>query len=224
MDNASQTRVIYWDGKPVANDKGGGRTGKTGAFSIGASTVFGGRWFHGGIEEAGLWDRALTAAEVTSIYATAKPAATSAAAISATAGSASQFPTTAKVEVGDNDGNMLPLKPEEKVAILFLTAIQQIENDCQSGSTKRACAMTQVKDHLKFDPATDNSYTYTLGTNGSAWEVRATAKKPGLLNFYFMQRSWPGSTLATFNRTGAAGAIDIEIGNRSIEGDSFAAR
>ena len=43
MDNASQTRVIYWDGKPVANDKGGGRTGKTGAFSIGASTVFGGR-------------------------------------------------------------------------------------------------------------------------------------------------------------------------------------
>src|ERR1039458_5365964 len=39
MDTASQTRVIYWDGKTVASDKGGGRTGKTGAFSIGASTV-----------------------------------------------------------------------------------------------------------------------------------------------------------------------------------------
>jgi hypothetical protein len=75
MDTASQTRVIYWDGKPVANDKGGGRTGKSGAFSIGASTVFGGRWFQGGIEEAALWNRALTAAEVVSIYAAVKPSA-----------------------------------------------------------------------------------------------------------------------------------------------------
>ena len=159
-----------------------------------------------------------------SIYATARPAATSAAATNVTSPGASQFPTTAKVEVGDNDGNMLPLKPEEKVAILFLTAIQQIENECQSGSSKLACTMAQVRTHLKFDPATDSSYNYTLGINGMAWEVRATAKKPGLLNFYFMQRSWPGSTLATFNRAAAAGAIDIEIGNRSIEGDSFVGR
>jgi hypothetical protein len=227
MDNATQTRVIYWDGKPAANDKGGGRTGKTGMFSVGASTVFGGRWFDGGMEEAALWNRALTAAEVASIYATAKPAAVSAPATGPAASAApgvSPFPTTAKVEVGDNDGNMLPLKPEEKVAILFLTAIQQIENDCQSDSAKRACPMAQVKAHLKFDPAADPAYTYTLGINGMAWEVRATAKKPGLLGFYFMQRSWPGSALATYNRAGTAGAIDIEIGNRSIEGDSFVSR
>jgi hypothetical protein len=37
---------------------------KTGVFSIGASTVFGGRFFNGGIEEAALWDRALRAAEI----------------------------------------------------------------------------------------------------------------------------------------------------------------
>jgi len=226
MDTASQTRVFYWDGKPVANDKGGGRTGKNSAFSIGASEVFGGRWFHGGLEEAALWDRALTAAEVASIYAAAGPGG--ATAPSAGSG-ASLFPTTAKVEVGENDGKDIPLKPEEKVAVLFLSAIQQIENDCQSSDSKLACSMDQMRtagaghsQHLKFDPRTDPNYTYTVGINGMAWEARATPKKPGLIGFYFMQRAWPGSTLATYNRAGAAGVIDIEIGNRSIDGDSFA--
>ena len=55
--------MIYWDGKPVASDRGGGRTGKTGAFSIGASTVFGGRFFKGGVEDVGFWNRALKATE-----------------------------------------------------------------------------------------------------------------------------------------------------------------
>jgi hypothetical protein len=44
------------------------------------------------------------------------------------------------------------------------------------------------------------------------------------MGFYFMQRSWPGSPLATYNRSGTAAVIDTEIGNRSIEGDSFATR
>jgi hypothetical protein len=225
MDNASQTRVIYWDGKPVANDKGGGRTGKSGIFSIGASTVFGGRWFQGGMQEAALWDRALTAAEVASIYAAAKPAGVT----RSTAAGSGAFPTTAKVEVGENDGKMIPLKREEQIAILFLTAIGQIESDCMSGSAKRACSMDQMMtsdashpEHLKFDPRTDPNYSYTLAVNGTAWEARATPKKPGLLGFYFMQRSWPGSPLATYNRSGTATVIDTEIGRRSIEGDSFA--
>jgi hypothetical protein len=231
MDNASQTRVIYWDGKPVASDKGGGRTGKTGIFSIGASTVFGGRWFQGGMEEAALWDRALTAVEVASIYAAAKPAAAPAGVSRSTAPGSGALPTTAKVEVGENTGNMIPLKREEQIAILFLTAIQQIETECMSGSAKRACSMDQIMtsdashpEHLKFDPKTDPNYTYTLAVNGTAWEARATPKKPGLLGFYFMQRSWPGSPLATYNRSGTAAVIDTEIGNRSIEGDSFATR
>jgi hypothetical protein len=231
MDSASQTRVIYWDGKPVANDKGGGRAGKTGVFSIGASTVFGGRWFQGGMEEAALWDRALTAAEVVSIYATAKPAGAAAGVSRSAAPGSGAFPTTAKVEVGENTGNMIPLKREEQIAILFLAAIQQIETECMSGSAKRACSMEQLMtsdashpEHLKFDPKTDPNYTYTLAVNGTAWEAHATAKKPGLLGFYFMQRSWPGSPLATYNRSGTAAVIDTEIGNRSIDGDSFATR
>ena len=227
MDAASQTRVIYWDGKPVASDKGGGRTGKTGAFSIGASTVFGGRWFQGGMQEAALWDRALTAVEVASIYAAAKPAAAGVSRF--TAPGAGAFPMTAKVEVGENDGNMIPLKREEQIAILFLTAIQEIETECMSGSAKRACSLDQLmtsdvshSEHLKFDPKTDPNYIYTVAVNGTAWEANATPKTPGLLSFYFMQRSWPGSPLATYSRSGTARVIDTEIGNRSIEGDSFA--
>jgi hypothetical protein len=141
------------------------------------------------------------------------------------------FPTTAKVEVEENTGTMLPLKREEQIAILFLSAIQQIETECMSGSAKRACSMQQIMvsdashpEHLKFDPKTDPNYSYTLAVNGTAWEAHATAKKPGLLGFYFMQRSWPGSPLATYNRSGTAAVIDTEIGNRSIDGDSFATR
>jgi Concanavalin A-like lectin/glucanases superfamily len=59
MDLALRARTIYWDGKLVAHDAGGGEAGKKAAFSIGASTVFGGRWLHGGVEEVALWDHAL---------------------------------------------------------------------------------------------------------------------------------------------------------------------
>ncbi|HXP87485.1 MAG TPA: LamG domain-containing protein [Bryobacteraceae bacterium] len=171
VDTASQTRVIYWDGKPAATDKGGGRAGKTGIFSIGASTVFGGRFFKGGIDEVALWDRALTGAEVATMYAAAKASSAVTAApgaapvgVSATTG---QFPTTAKVEVDDSNGP-LKLKREEQIAILFLTAIQSIESDCQNRAN-RACTMAELAagpvaangariDHLKFDPKTDPRY------------------------------------------------------------------
>jgi hypothetical protein len=76
---------------------------------------------------------------------------------------------------------------------------------------------------LKFDPKLDPNYTYTVAASGLAWEAHANAKKPGLLGFYFFSRSFPQSTV-TYNSAGAAGVIDMELGGRSIEGDSFAAR
>jgi hypothetical protein len=68
LDTATRTRAIYWDGKLVAHDQGGGKAGKTAALSIGASTVFGGRWFDGGIEQVALWNRALKSTEVSALY------------------------------------------------------------------------------------------------------------------------------------------------------------
>jgi hypothetical protein len=231
VDTVSQTRVIYWDGKPAATDKGGGRAEKTGTFSIGASTIFGGRFFKGGIDEVGLWNRALQASEVAAIYSAAKLTDASSGG-GASAASSGLFPTDAKVEVEDSDGPVR-LKREEQIALLFLTTIQQIQSDCQYHA-KRACNFDQLLtggaaadgahlDRLKFDPRTDPNYTYTVAANGFAWEAHATAKKPGLLGFYFFSRSFPQVTV-TYNPAGTAGVIDKELGTRSVEGNSFQVR
>jgi hypothetical protein len=140
--------------------------------------------------------------------------------------------TTAQVEVGDEKGPV-KLRREEEIAIMFLSGIQQIESDCQD-HLKQACTMAQVMSgvtapdrartgHLKFDPKMDPNYTYTINANGLAYEAHATAKKPGLIGFYWMSRSFP-TVLATYNRNGTAQVIDTEIGNRSISGDSFQAQ
>jgi hypothetical protein len=229
LDTATHTRVIYWDGKQVATDHGGGEAGKTGLFSVGASTVFSGRYFKGGIAETALWNRALRASEVTAIYATAKPMAASggsgaAPAMAGMVGMAGMgagsgpFATTAKIEVDDSKGQVA-LKRPEQIAIMFLTAIQQIELNCQLNE-KHACGMDEVAGRLKFDPKADPNYAYTLGANGVAWEAHANAKKPGLMGFCFLSNG-VANVKATYNRGGTAGAIDDELTGRSIDGDSF---
>jgi len=246
LDTASQTRVIYWDGKPVATDKGGGRAGKTGIFSIGASTVFGGRFFKGGIEEVALWNHALKSTEVATIYAASKSTASAAGGTANTgssAGSSSKattsapgtgaFATTAKVEAEDDNGP-IALKREEKIALMFLTAIQELEYDCQNRA-KKACNMDQLLSgtfpdgshggRFKFDPRTDPNYTYVLAasTSSAAWEAHANPKKPGLSGFYFFSTGFP-TVSAYYNPAGPAALIDKQLTGRGIEGDSFAAR
>src|SRR5690348_16055620 len=69
-------RHIYWDGASVAADQGAkGMGAKTTVFTIGASELFKGRFLHGGVDEVALWDHALSAAEVASIYKAADPSA-----------------------------------------------------------------------------------------------------------------------------------------------------
>ena len=137
LDTVSKARSLYWDGKQVAHDMGGGTSNKQNAFSIGASTTWGDRWLKGGVAEAALWNRALKAAEVTSIYASANGAASGVApahAASTGSGAAASgtgpFATTAKIEINDTKGPM-QLKRPEQIAILFLTGMEQIERDCQ---------------------------------------------------------------------------------------------
>ncbi len=237
LDTQTQTRVIYWDGKPVAHDKGSGEAGKKNLFSVGESTVFTGRFFKGGIQEAALWNRALKASEVAAIYAacsvTPFPVAASSATPSASTGAAlpttGPFATKAKVEVEDSNGPV-QLRREEQIAYMFLSAIENIEHDCQL-TLQHVCPMAQILsgaypsgthiEHLKFDPnKTDPNYTYTLAANGMAWEAHANPKKPGLKGFCFMARTI-GTTTATYNPTRSAGWTDIELGNRGMEGDSF---
>jgi len=226
LDTVSKARALYWDGKLVAKDTGGGEPHKTAVFSVGASTYFGGRWFKGGIEQVALWDRALKPAEVSAIYAAAGAsggaAPTGAGAASSGAGS---IATTAKVEAEDAKGP-LQLKREEQIAVIFLSDIEVIEHECQL-NVQRSCSMSELmtaapgREHLKIDlNKVDSNYAYTLATGGMAWEVHANAKKPGLKGFCFMSRS-VGTTVTTYSTTGKSGWVDTEIGNRGVEGDSF---
>jgi Concanavalin A-like lectin/glucanases superfamily len=234
LDTASHTRALYWDGKLVAHDGGGGQAGKTAPFSIGASTVFSGRWFKGGIEEVALWNRPLQASEVSSIYAASGASASTSATGSATGAAPTPttgpFATKADVDIEDSKGKV-NLKREEQIAYMFLSAIEVTEHECQL-DLQHACTMDQMLsgsypagshiEHLKFDPnKTDPNYTYTLAAGGMAWEAHANAKKPGLLGFCFMARD-VGTVIVTIGKTGKAGWVDDAIGNRGMSGDSFA--
>ncbi len=248
MDTPTNTRVLYWDGKVAATDKGGGRAGKTSTFSIGASTVFGGRWFQGGIEEVALWNRALRRGEVAEIYAAASTTAAGAGegdharddrdhdrggeyshGEAAAEPGAGPFATTAKIEIEDSRGP-IRLKREEQIAFLFLSAIATLENTCQV-EAQHACTMQELLtggkapngwhlDHLKFDPAGDPNYTYVLNTNGMIWEAHANPKKPGIGGFYFMSNGSPTSS-SYYNPAGDASLISDQLTSTSIEGDTF---
>jgi hypothetical protein len=238
MDKATQKRVIYWDGKPVANDKGGGISGKVNVFTIGASSVFSGRFFHGSVDDAGIWNRALSASEVAAIYtaAGAPPSGSSASgaapAASGPTPTTGPFATKATVDLEEVNGAKIQLKREEQIAYMFMSAFQVIELNCQL-TLKKACSLNQMItasyppegksiEHLKFDPnKTDPNYTYTVATNGTVWEAHANPKKPGLRGWCFMARD-VGSVIMTYNKTGPSGYTDTPLGNTGVSGDGFA--
>ncbi len=66
--DAAGRRAIFWDGKLAAMDAEGGTPNKTTAFTIGASTVFSGRWFRGCIDDVALWNKVLNSGEVSALY------------------------------------------------------------------------------------------------------------------------------------------------------------
>lgn len=219
VDTAAHTRAIYWDGKLMASDQRGGISSKKGTFSIGASTVFGGRFLKGGIKEVALWDHALNPREAAAIWAAGRPKTVSRTSATSPPAGRGAFATIAKVEAWDSSGP-IQLKREEQIALMFLTAIQEIESDCQ-GQRKTACTYDQVVGRLRFDPKADPNYTYTLAASGMAWEAHATAKRPGLDGFYFFSSRSALTTDAYYSTSGTASATDRELTDRSIAGDSF---
>ena len=239
LDTATHTRALYWDGKSVATDKGGGEAGKKNVFTIGASSVFSGRFFRGAIDEVGLWNHALKATEVAAIYAAASASSSEAGAATASASvpagsvptaTSGPFASKATVEIEDAHGPV-QLNRNEQIAYMFLSAIEVIEHECQL-DIQRTCPLDQLLsgaypkgsgiDRLKFDPnKADPNYTYTLSVNEMAWEAHATAKKPGLKGFCFMSRD-VGTTIVTYSNSGPAGWTSTALGNRGMSGDSFA--
>jgi hypothetical protein len=240
LDTATHIRTIYWDGKSVATDKGGGEPNKKTVFTFGASSYFADRFFKGAIDDVGLWNRALRASEVAAIYASAGASPSGAASSPATPAPAAPgstpttgpFATKATFDLEEVGGAKISLKREEQIAFMFLSGIEIIEHNCQL-TLQKTCPLNQIiagsyppagKDieHLKFDPnKTDPNYTYTLATNGMVWEAHANPKRPGLRGWCFMARD-VGTVIMTYNKTGPSGYTDTPLGNTGISGDSFA--
>ena len=141
--------------------------------------------------------------------------------------------TTAKVSITAH-GQALSLQRDEQIALMFLTAISSLEDDCMRHAG-RGCSMDELVNggvqgadkwkinRLKFDPRTsDPNYTYTLNAGDTNWEAKATPKKPGLGGFYFVKAGF-GFAKAFYSPKGEASIASTETDGYSIEGDIFVA-
>lgn len=67
FDTVAGTRAVYIDGNLVNRNAPGPHSANNAPFSIGYSTVWGNRWFPGGISDVAIFDRALTDVEITGL-------------------------------------------------------------------------------------------------------------------------------------------------------------
>jgi len=139
--------------------------------------------------------------------------------------------TPGRVSAWDSSGP-IKLKRGEQIAILFLAAFEKIEGDCQS-RLKHTCTLQQLVagpldaggsllGRLKFDPASDPNFSYTLVASGMKWEAHADARMPGLRGFCAVSEGLPLARF-THNPTGRAGTADKML-SCSYTGDFFAVR
>lgn len=144
---------------------------------------------------------------------------------------AGPFATKAKVEVKTGD-TVIPLKREEQIAFMFVTAINSLEDDCQRHAAEPCTLEALIRrpkpqdpdwpvGKLKFDPnASDPNYTYKVVLEDRKWQVWADPRKPGLGGFY-IKHAFSGGTW--YNPAGPATEKDEKITEHSIAGDLFMA-
>ena len=108
---------------------------------------------------------------------------------------AGPFATQAKVEVKSED-TVIPLKREEQIAFMFVSAIDSLEDDCGRHAAEPCTLAALVRGpkpketdwpmgKLKFDPTTtDPNYTYKVVLEERKWQIWANPRKPGLGGFY----------------------------------------
>ncbi len=107
------------------------------------------------------------------------------------------FGTTGKAVIKTQDGKVIPLKREEQIAFMFVSAINDLEHNCDFGAATEPCTLEALirgpkSKHasspigkLKFDPnATDPNYTYKVVLEDGEWKIWANPRKPGLGGFY----------------------------------------
>ena len=133
------------------------------------------------------------------------------------------FGTTGKAVIKTQDGKVIPLKREEQVALMFVTAIDELEHNCESYAAE-PCSLEALvrgpksKDpgspvgKLKFDPnATDPNYVYKVVLKDFDWMIWANPRKPGLGGFY---QEFIGTW---YNPAGPVTKKDTQIGESRID-------
>jgi hypothetical protein len=131
-----------------------------------------------------------------------------------------------KVQVKDRQGGEIKLKPEEKMAFLFMETISSLETDCHY-ALHRPCSLeelvkgpqpgSQNTGRLKFNPALDENYEYIITVSSEGWEGQATPKSAGLGGLFYdgknrsMARSY-------FNAEGRATSQSTALGDAVVMG------
>jgi hypothetical protein len=109
-----------------------------------------------------------------------------------------------------DDGTDMKLKPQEAVALLFLSAIVDCQIPCDL-QFNRYCSIAELVKGVKTDsgvnglsrdPAQDTNYRYILTLSGKNYQIAAVPRRPGLGGWLFVNGT--SSTAYYFNPNGPA--------------------
>lgn len=137
--------------------------------------------------------------------------------------------TTATVLIKDEQGVEVRLKQEERIAVMFMEAISFIEDDCHL-HLSRYCSLPELVagphspnwniGRLKYDPARDTNYKYTLTITARGWNAGASPQHPGLGGlFYNLDHGLIVDR--HYNPNGPASVRDKKLGETSVSGELF---
>jgi hypothetical protein len=137
--------------------------------------------------------------------------------------------TQAKGTVKDMQGIEIKLKQEEKIALIFMQTISSMEDDCHRHLDRR-CSLAELVagpkspgwniGKLKYDPAKDPNYKYTITISGTGWVASANPSRAGLGGF-FVDGTFHLIADIYYNANGPATAKDRQLGEIAIEGETF---
>jgi hypothetical protein len=162
-------------------------------------------------------------------FSTAPGSASKLASPARDASSLGPITTNALVMVKDKQGVEIKLKQEEKIALMFLEAISSLESSCDL-HLNRKCSLAELvagpnspnwkNGKLKYDPARDSNYKYSVTITGNSWVASANPLRAGMGGF-FLDGSRGMIPNSYYNANGSATAKDSKLNEISISGEVF---
>jgi hypothetical protein len=144
------------------------------------------------------------------------------------ASSSGPITTHAQVSAKDLQGVEINLKQEEKIALMFMEAIDSLENGCDI-HLDRKCSLAELIagpkspgwniGKLKYDPARDPNYKYSVTITGTHWVASANPQRAGLGGL-FIDGTGGMITKTYYKANGPATAKDRQL-EITISGELF---